>query len=223
MSKSRLEAFTDGVLAIIITIFVLDLGSPENGTIKALMRLDYHFFIYFLSFLTVAIYWINHHHLLQITNTISGSVLWLNIFLLLFLSLFPFATSWVSDNPRDMAPEMFYAGIMLVADVVWLFLAKALIKENGSNSRIAMALDGSRKSQITIVAIVLGIIIGIFLPYAPIIGCIISLLPWFIPDKKIEQYVKEISEEEKTSAERIKELRKIIHEELEEKDKNPGD
>jgi uncharacterized membrane protein len=178
------------VLAIIITILVLEFDVPSVGDFSALWEDRYHFIVYIVSFLTIAIYWINHHHLLQVTHHVSGTILWWNIILLLFLSVFPFSTAWVSNFPSKQAPELFYAVVMLLADITWVFLARALVKENGVGSTVARALEGSKKSQITITLIILSIIAGLFFPYAAIIGCILSLLPWLNPDEKMENLVK---------------------------------
>jgi len=194
MSKSRLEAFTDGVIAIIITIMVLELKVPEAPTFAAFWELRFHFFVYIVSFLTLAIYWINHHHLLQIARRISGGVLWCNILLLLFLSLIPFTTAWVNEHLMSRAPELVYGGVMLIADLIWLALAGALIQENGKQSAIAEALKDSKKSYVTIGLIVIGLIIGFFFPLATMIGCILSLVPWIIPDRKIEKLVRELAD-----------------------------
>ncbi|MDR2610527.1 MAG: TMEM175 family protein [Clostridiales Family XIII bacterium] len=191
MSKSRLEAFTDGVIAIVITIMVLELKVPKEPTFSALMESRYHFLVYLVSFLTLAIYWNNHHHLLQIARRISGRVLWCNIVLLFFLSLFPFTTAWVDEHLTSRTPELLYGGVMLVADIIWLLLAQELVRENGKGSAIHEALKDSKKSYITIGLILAGLIAGVFWPPAVMIMCVLSMLPWIIPDKKIEKHIRE--------------------------------
>jgi uncharacterized membrane protein len=191
MNKTRLEAFTDAVIAIIITILVLELAAPEDGTFTALFALRYKLLVYLVSFITLAIYWNNHHHLFQISKHVSGSVLWCNIVLLLFLSLIPFTTAWVNDHLTDRAPELLYGLIMLGADIVWLVMARALIRENGKNSEVAKALRSFGKSYLSIGLIAVGLVIGWFFPLATILLCVISLIPWIIPDRRIEKMIHE--------------------------------
>jgi uncharacterized membrane protein len=193
MNKSRLEAFTDAVIAIIMTILVLELDVPDKPTFAALWALRFQFFIYLISFLTLAIYWNNHHHMFQASKHVSGKVLWLNIVLILFLSMFPFTTSWMSGHVMERAPELTYGIVMLVADIVWLFLAGALAKENGPDSTIAKSLKkgGNRKSAITLSLISAGIIAGLFIPMATLISCLLSLVPWVVPDRDIEKRLHE--------------------------------
>ncbi|MDR1013909.1 MAG: TMEM175 family protein [Coriobacteriales bacterium] len=191
MNKTRLEAFTDAVIAIVITVLVLELVAPESGSVAALWDLRYRFLVYLVSFLTLAIYWNNHHHLFQISRHVSGGVLWCNIVLLLFLSLFPFTTAWVNDHLLDRAPELLYGLTMLCADIVWLVMAKALVKENGHNSEVAKALKGFGKSYLSIATIAVGLLVGWFLPPATIVLCVASLAPWVVPDRRIERMLHE--------------------------------
>jgi uncharacterized membrane protein len=191
MNKTRLEAFTDAVIAIIITILVLELAAPESGTFAALFAIRYKLLVYLISFITLAIYWNNHHHLFQISKHVSGSVLWCNIALLLFLSLIPFTTAWVNDHLTERAPELLYGLIMLGADIVWLVMAKALVRENGKNSEVAKALKSFGKSYLSIGLIAAGLVIGWFFPPATIMLCVISLAPWIIPDRRIEKMIHE--------------------------------
>jgi uncharacterized membrane protein len=193
MSKTRLEAFTDAVIAIIITILVLELVAPEDGSFEALWGLRYRLIVYLVSFITLAIYWNNHHHLFQIAKHVSGGVLWCNVVLLLFLSLIPFATAWVNDHLLERAPELLYGLTMLCADIVWLIMAKALVKENGRHSEVAKALKSSAKSYLSIGLVVAGLVIGWFVPVAAIILCVVSLVPWVIPDRRIERMMHEVS------------------------------
>ncbi|MDR3135929.1 MAG: TMEM175 family protein [Coriobacteriales bacterium] len=196
MSTNRLEAFTDAVISIVMTLLVLELSRPTDGSAIHLFEMRFEFMVYLLSFITLAIYWSNHHHIFQITHRISGRVLWYNITLLLFLSLIPFSTTWVDGNITDLAPEMFYGCNMLAADVIWLLMTRGLIAENGPNSSIAQALAGSHKSLLSIGAITLGLLLGIFVPVAVLISCIISLLPWIMPDRRIEGMVKQLNQAE---------------------------
>jgi uncharacterized membrane protein len=189
MNKSRLEAFTDAVIAIIMTILVLELDTPESARWEALWELRFQFIPFLLSFVTLAIYWINHHHMFQASKHISGLVIWLNTLLILSLSLFPFTTKWMSDHVGGIAPEVSYAAVMLLANVVWLLLALALEKENGPASTIAKTLrkSGYKKSAYSIGVTLLGVILACFIPMAGLIACLLSLLPWVVPDKEIER------------------------------------
>jgi uncharacterized membrane protein len=189
MNKTRLEAFTDAVIAIIITILVLELVAPEEGTFSALWELRYRLLVYLISFITLAIYWNNHHHLYQISRHVSGSGLWCNIVLLLFLSLFPFTTAWVNDHLLDRAPELLYGLVMLCADIAWFIMAKALVRENGRHSEVAKALKGFGKSYLSIGLVATGLIIGWFVPIATIVCCVVSLIPWVVPDRRIEKMI----------------------------------
>ncbi|MDR2672552.1 MAG: TMEM175 family protein [Coriobacteriales bacterium] len=196
MSKSRLEAFTDAVIAIVMTILILEISTPLTGGVEQLWELRFEFLVYLVSFLTLAVYWNNHHHIFQAARHVSGAVLWCNILLLLFLSLIPFSTAWVDGFLFDLAPELFYGANMLAADIVWLLMTKALVAENGTHSDIARALDGSHKSWLSIGVIVLGLLVGLIAPVATLISCIISMIPWLIPDRRIEKLVKEIQRDD---------------------------
>jgi uncharacterized membrane protein len=180
MNKSRLEAFTDAVIAIVMTILVLELDVPEEPTFTALWENRFQFFIYLVSFLTLAIYWNNHHHMFQASKHVSGKVLWLNILLILFQSIFPFTTAWMGEHVFERAPELTYGIVMLIVDIVWVFLARALAEENGPDSTIAKSLkkSGNKKSAVTLALITVGIIVGIFVPMATLISCILSLSAW---------------------------------------------
>jgi uncharacterized membrane protein len=193
MNKSRLEAFTDAVIAIIMTILVLELEMPDGATFAALWELRFQFLIYLVSFLTLAIYWNNHHHMFQASKHVSGKVMWLNILLLLFLSLFPFTTAWMSDNVTGRAPELLFGIVMLAADIVWVFVGLALCEENGPDSLIAKTVksSGMKKSRITIVLISAGIAVGIWVPMATLACCALSLVPWIVPDREIEKRLRD--------------------------------
>jgi uncharacterized membrane protein len=193
MNKSRLEAFTDAVIAIIMTVLVLELHVPKEASFAALWENRFQFFIYLISFLTLAIYWNNHHHMFQASKHVSGKVLWLNIALILFQSMFPFTTAWMSEHVFERAPELTYGIVMLIVDVIWVFLAKALVQENGEDSTIAKSMKkiGYKKSAITLSLITAGIIVGIFIPMATLISCLLSLVPWVVPDRDIEKRLHE--------------------------------
>jgi len=191
MSKTRLEAFTDAVIAIIMTILVLQLNSPEGGNFSALLQLSHPFLVYVISFATLAVYWNNHHHIFQAAKVVSGKILWWNILLLFCISLFPLTTVWVGKDLSLRAPQITYGVLMLAADVVWVFLARALLLEHGKDSPLSRALAGSKKSAFTIGIIIAGLAVGWFWPPAVVLSCLISLIPWIIPDKRIERQLRE--------------------------------
>src|SRR5215813_9881241 len=139
MEKNRLEAFSDGVLAIIITIMVLELKVPQSGEIEALAPLAPVFLSYVLSFVYVGIYWNNHHHLFQSTHHVSGKILWSNLHLLFCLSLFPFATAWMGENHVAPAPTAIYGAVLLAAGIAYYILQQAIISQQGRNSLLASA------------------------------------------------------------------------------------
>lgn len=195
MSKTRLEAFTDAVIAIIMTILVLDFVVPAEPTFAALWSLRFKFLIYILSFVSLAIYWNNHHHLLQISRLVNGRVLWHNMAFILCLTFFPFTTAWVDEHLFDIAPEITYGVVILLADIAYLALARALVRANGEDSDVAKALCGYRKSKITLVIIAAGLIAGLFVPLAVIISIVLSLILWVIPDRRIEAQMKSIGQE----------------------------
>ena len=187
MTKTRLEAFTDAVIAIVMTILVLDFAVPMEPTFAALWAMRFKFLIYVLSFVSLAIYWNNHHHLFQISRTINGKILWHNMAFILCLTFFPFTTAWVDEHLFDLAPEITYGVVILLADLAYFFLARALVKANGPDSEIAQAMCNYRKSKITLSIICAGLILGLWFPLAVIISIAASLVPWVVPDKRIEE------------------------------------
>ena len=137
MPKNRLEAFTDAVIAIIMTILVLELHEPSTDTWNALAALGYRFFIYIISFITLGIYWNNHHHLFQVVHKVNGRVLWANSFFLFSLSLFPFATSWISEYSHSLVPEITYGVITLSANIAYYLLARELVNSDVSLKKLS--------------------------------------------------------------------------------------
>jgi uncharacterized membrane protein len=195
MNKSRLEAFTDAVIAIIMTILVLELRSPISDKFSGLWTIRHKIFIYLLSFLSLAIYWNNHHHLFQISKRINGRILWINMLFILGLSMFPFATAWVGEHFFSTAPEIFYGIIILFTNTCYAILATELIRVNGTNSDIAHILGNYKKTKISLTLNVLGIISGFFIPLSVIISNAVVLMLWLIPEKKIEHYYKQLEKE----------------------------
>ena len=189
MHKGRMEAFTDGVIAVIITIMVLELKLPHGATWRALLDDVPVFLSYVLSFAYVGIYWSNHHHMLQAVEHVNGKVLWANLFLLFWLSLFPFTTSWLNESHPMPAsvPTALYGGVLLLAALAWIPLLRALIAANGGErSRLRQALQGDWKTIVSPVGYVIGIALAFF---APILSCVIYgviAALWFIPDRRLE-------------------------------------
>ncbi|AHF14542.1 TMEM175 family protein [Niabella soli] len=190
MTKSRLEAFSDGVLAIIITIMVLEIKVPEEGyTFKALIPMIPTFLSYLLSFIYVGIYWNNHHHMLQMVDKVNGAVLWKNLNLLFWLSLIPFTTSWMDKHYDQTAPVVTYGVVLLMAGIAYVLLQNALIKAGGPNCKLAKAVGTDAKGKASWMLYLAGIG-GSFL--SPPIGITVYTLVafiWFIPDKRIEKII----------------------------------
>lgn len=190
MNKGRLEAFSDGVLAIIITIMVLELKVPHGTEWADLKPLLPVFLTYVLSFIYVGIYWNNHHHLWQSVSKVNGKILWANLFLLFCLSLFPFATGWMGENHFEKLPVAFYGIILFMASIAWWILIYFIIKEE-KNSKIVEVLKRRRKLVETSSIYAVAVIIAFF---APIVSCIIyafAAFLWFVPDKRLEKIYKE--------------------------------
>ncbi len=191
MTKGRLEAFSDGVLAIIITIMVLELKVPhiESGeaTLASLKPVLPVFFSYVLSFVYIGIYWNNHHHMLHAVKHVNGSVLWANIHLLFWLSLVPFVTAWMGENHFSQWPVMLYGFILAMAGVAYYMLEQCLIAIQGKSSALATAVGKEWKGIASVIIYVIGIslcFINSFLGFALyiVVACL-----WFIPDKRIEK------------------------------------
>jgi uncharacterized membrane protein len=188
VSKSRLEAFTDAVIAIIMTLLVLELHAPEEDTFSGLLKLDYKFLIYVVSFVSLAIYWNNHHHMLQVTKKVNGRVLWANNFLIFTLSLFPFVTAWMGDHLFAFAPAVTYGIVVLLADVAYYLLAKELIRANGENSDLATLFKKYWKSFVSIGMNVMGILASFIAPILVLVFYIAVLIMWVIPEKRVEKH-----------------------------------
>ena len=189
MHKGRMEAFTDGVIAVIITIMVLELKLPHEATWRALLANLPVFLSYILSFVYVGIYWNNHHHMLQSVSHVNGKVLWCNLFFLFWLSLFPFTTSWLNESHPVPAPvpTAVYGIVLLLAALSWIPLLRSLIAANGgAQSKLGEALKGDWK----IVVSPIGYVVAIALAFVePMLSCVIYALVaaiWFIPDRRIE-------------------------------------
>ncbi len=187
MHKARLEAFSDGVLAIIITIMVLELHIPRGETLSALGPLLPVFLCYVLSFVYVGIYWNNHHHMLHATKRVSGRVLWANLHLLFWLSLFPFVTGWMGENRFAAIPTALYGGVLLMAATAYWILARALIAAEGAESVLARAIGRDRKGVLSIVLYAVAIPLA-FVGRWPALGIFVLVaLMWLVPDRRIER------------------------------------
>lgn len=193
MNKGRLEAFSDGVIAIIITIMVLELKVPHGGTFQDLMPLFPVLMSYILSFVYIAIYWNNHHHLLHAAKKVNGKVLWANMHLLFWLSLVPFTTAWMGDNHFTSQTVAIYGFILLMAGVAYAILENMLIKANGENSIIAKAFSKSRFKDISApILYILAIPLAFVSPWISGALYVLVALIWLIPDRRMEKIIESI-------------------------------
>ena len=186
METNRLEAFSDGVLAIIITIMVLELKVPHGDSLAALQPLLPIFLIYVLSFVYLGIYWNNHHHLFKATRRITGGIMWANLHLLFWLSLFPFATGWMGENHFGPVPSAIYGGVLLMAAIAYYILQTTIIRAHGGcDSALARAVGSDMKGKISPVLYAIGI--GLSFPWPRAAGCIYVLvaLMWLVPDRRM--------------------------------------
>ncbi len=187
MPKGRLEAFSDGVLAVIITIMVLDMKPPQGAGIAALRPILPVFFSYVLSFVYVGIYWNNHHHLLQATQHVDGGVLWANLHLLFWLSLTPFATAWMGENHFESWPVALYGVVLLFAGIAYFILTKILIAHHGKDSTLARSIGSDRKGGVSVVVYAAAIPLSFVRPSIAF-GCyVVVAVMWLIPDPRIEK------------------------------------
>ena len=187
MGRGRLEAFSDGVLAIIITIMVLELKPPHGDDLNTLQPLIPVFISYILSFIYIGIYWNNHHHMMHTVQIVNGKVLWANIHLLFWLSLVPFTTAWMGENNFTKWPVALYGIVLMMAGIAYYILAQALISLQGKNSTIAIALGKDRKGKLSVVLYLLAIMLTFFNAWFGLIIYTIVAAIWFIPDKRIEK------------------------------------
>jgi uncharacterized membrane protein len=191
MGKGRLEAFSDGVLAIIITIMVLEMKVPHGTDIAALKPLLPVFISYVLSFLYIGIYWNNHHHMMHASTKVNGTILWTNIHLLFWLSLVPFVTGWMGENNFATWPVALYGFVLLMAGVAYYFLAHALARVHGKNSTIAKALGSDKKGIASVVLYAVGIALSFVNPWIGFAVYTVVAGLWFIPDTRIEKKLEQ--------------------------------
>ena len=186
MGKTRLEAFSDGVIAIIITIMVLELKAPHGGSPGDLLKLVPAFLSYVLSFVYVAIYWNNHHHLLHTCERVDGGILWANMHLLFWLSLVPFTTGWMGENHFDRLPTALYGFSLLMPAIAYYILQLTLIRRQGADGHLARALGQDLKGKISPLLYLAAIGFAFFVPWISHAIYVFVALIWLIPDRRIE-------------------------------------
>jgi uncharacterized membrane protein len=189
MTKERVLAFSDGVIAIIITIMVLELRPPHEPTLEALIPMAPVFLSYTLSFVYLAIYWNNHHHMMAVVERVNGGILWANMALLFFLSLIPFTTAWMGENYEASAPTAIYGVSLILPAFAYVILQTALVREHGKESLLASSLGNDLKGKLSPVAYALGIVLAFVNPHiAQAIYAGVALV-WLVPDRRIEKRV----------------------------------
>ena len=191
MRSGRVEAFSDAVIAIVMTVMVLELRVPSSTTWDALKPLVPVFLTYVLSFVYLGIYWNNHHHLLQATERVNGAVLWANLHLLFWLSLFPFATGWLGENHVAVLPTVLYGVVLLLAAMAYYLLQSVIVAEQGPGSALKAALGRDLKGKLSPVIYAVAIGLALVNPWAAISLYVVVALMWLVPDRRIESRVNE--------------------------------
>jgi uncharacterized membrane protein len=186
MNTSRIEAFSDGVIAIIITIMVLELKVPSGDDLAALVPLIPKFMSYVLSFIYVGIYWNNHHHMLHTCRQVTGSILWANLNLLFWLSMFPIVTDWVGENPTASVPTACYGAVLMLAAVAYWLLQRTIISMQGSPSLLKRAVGRDWKGKVSPALYASGMVVAFWSPHSSQALYLFVALLWFIPDRRIE-------------------------------------
>ncbi len=194
MGKGRLEAFSDGVIAIIITIMVLEMKVPRGETVAALRPLLPVFLSYVLSFLYVGIYWNNHHHMLHALRRVTGAILWANLHLLFWLSLFPFVTGWMGENHFASAPSAVYGLVLLMAAIAYFVLQQTIIAAEGPASLLKKAIGHDWKGKVSPLLYVAGIVTSIYRPAMAQALYVLVALIWLVPDRRIERTLRQSAE-----------------------------
>ena len=187
MTKGRLEAFSDGVIAIIITIMVLELRPPEGANLQALVPLIPSLLTYLLSFIYLGIYWSNHHHLFQLVRRVNGGVLWANLHLLFWLSLVPFVTGWMGDNGLAPVPVALYGAVMLLAAVAYFIMVRVLLRLHGAGSPLAASMGSDAKGKLSLALYAASIPLAFFSTSLSIAIFVVGALIWLVPDRRIEK------------------------------------
>jgi uncharacterized membrane protein len=189
MSKARMELFSDAVIAIIITIMVLEMEVPHGAELSALGPLIPVFLSYGLSFIYLGIYWCNHHHMLYVTHRVNGAILWANLHLLFWLSLVPFVTGWMGENHFAPAPTAVYGVILLLAAIAYLVLQYAILRQEGPDSALAAAVGRDRKGKISALIYAVAIPVAFVRPWMAGALYVVGALIWLVPDRRIERRV----------------------------------
>ena len=190
MTKGRLEAFSDGVIAIIITIMVLELKVPHSPDLEALRPLVPVLFSYVLSFVFMGIYWNNHHHLLHAVKHVDGRVLWANLHLLFWLSLVPFVTAWMGETHFQAVPVFAYGVVLLMSGTAYYILSRALIARHGPDSVLARAIGADRKGVASLVIYSLALLAAVFDPRVSLVLYHVVAVMWLVPDRRIERHLQ---------------------------------
>ncbi|TDQ25566.1 TMEM175 family protein [Tenacibaculum caenipelagi] len=194
MKTGRLEAFSDGVLAIVITIMVLEMKAPEDTTFKGLLSVAPVFISYLLSFIYLGIYWNNHHHLLQVTKKVNGSILWANLHLLFWLSLIPFTTSWIGEHGHynEALPVATYGFVLLMSGIAYFILERVLIKYHDDNYPLSKLCRKGTKDYISMIIYLLAVPISFVNTWISIACYIAVALMWLMPERKLEELMEEL-------------------------------
>jgi len=187
MKTGRLEAFSDGVLAIIITIMVLEMQVPEGASFEALNTILPVFLSYVMSFIYLGIYWNNHHHLLQAFDKVNGTILWANLNLLFWLSLLPFVTGWMGENHFETNPTAMYGVVLLLAALAFKILIHFVIKNEGKNSKIGKVYQNDKRLNISLILYIIGTVFSFFHPLPGLALYVGVALFWIVPDTRIER------------------------------------
>jgi uncharacterized membrane protein len=189
MSKARIEAFSDGMFAILITVMVLELRAPEAPTWDALRPLTPIFLAYLLSFVYLSIYWVNHHHLFHTVERVNGAILWANVHLLFWLSLIPFMTAWIGQNHLASVPTSAYGVVMLCAAVSYWILVNVIIAQQGPHSKLKEAIGNDVKGKMSMLIYAAGLAIAFVQPWIADASYVAVALIWLVPDRRIERRI----------------------------------
>lgn len=187
MTKTRLEAFSDGVVAILITIMVLELHVPQGADWQALQPTIHTLLMYLLSFVFLGIYWSNHHHMFHATERVTGGILWANLHLLFWLSLVPFATRWMGENHFAAFPTAVYGFVLFAAAIAYTVLQNAIIRHQGPRSRLKEAVGGDKKGKISAALYLIAILLAFYNQFVSLAIYVTVALIWLVPDRRIEK------------------------------------
>ena len=188
MKTTRLEAFSDGVIAILITIMVLELKTPEGHEWSDLVGLSHVFYPYVLSFIYLGVYWNNHHHMIHMTDRVTGGVLWANLHLLFWLSLFPFCTAWMGDSHLAPLPTAAYGFVQMMAGTAYFILKEAIIRSQGPHSKLHAALGSDFKGKISVVGYIVAIGLATVATWMSALVFVAVAAMWLVPDRRIERH-----------------------------------